>query len=104
MTKLANFHPGEAVHCYLSSVASSSGAIVDLTAIKFAYWPPTTAGASVCTSSGSGFTSGSSGNYYYEVTPTTAQVGLWHYRWSSTGTYALTQWGSFRVIDPPRST
>lgn len=106
MTKLANFHPGEAVHCYLSSVASSSGGIVDLEAgtIKFSYWPPTTAAGSVCTSSGSGFTTGSSGNYYYEVTPTTAETGVWHYRWSSTGTYALTQWSAFRVLEPPRST
>ena len=104
MSNLSNFHPGEAVHCYLSSCASSSGAIVDPTLLKFTYWPPTTEAPTICTSSGSGYTSGSSGNYYYEVIPTTAQIGIWHYRWQSTGSYRLSQWGAFRVIDPPRST
>lgn len=105
MANLSNFYPGETVHCYLSSCASSSGGIVEPVGLKFTYWPPTTAGATVCTSSGSGFTTGSSGNYYYAVTPTTAQVGMWHYRWTSTGgSYPLAQWGAFRVIDPPRST
>jgi hypothetical protein len=102
---LSNFHPGEAVHCYLTSCASSSGAIVDPDAgtLKFSYWPPTTAGVTIATTSGL-ITTGTSGNYSAEIVPTTAEVGIWHYRWSSTGSYKLAQWGTFRVIDPARST
>lgn len=102
---LTNFHPGEAVHCYLTSAASSSGAIVDPIPLKFSYFPPTTETPTIATTSGSVITSGgSSGLYYAEVIPTTAQIGVWHYRWSSTGDYKLTQWGTFNVADPPRST
>jgi hypothetical protein len=98
------FHPGEAVHCYLTSCASSSGEIVEPTPIKLTYWPPTTEAGTIATTSGIVSTGGSSGAYYAEIVPTTAQVGVWNYRWSSTGTYKLTQWGAFRVIEPPRST
>jgi len=102
---LSNFHPGEAVHCYLTSCASSSGAIVDPTPLLFSYFPPTTQTPTVATTSGSVITTGgSSGLYYAEIVPTTAQIGLWNYRWSSTGAYKFAQWGSFRVIEPPRST
>ncbi len=100
---LANFHPGESVHAYLSDCASSSGAIVDPTLLKFIYWPANGTVA-IATTSGIITTGGSSGLYYASMTPTTSEVGLWHYRWSSTGTYTLTLWGEFRVIDPPRST
>ncbi len=100
---LSNFHPGEAVRCYLTSCASSSGGIVDPDVLRFAYWTP--AGAvTITTTSGLITTGGSSGLYYAEVVPTTSEIGRWDYRWSSTGTYKLSQWGAFRVIDPPRST
>lgn len=98
-----NAHPGEVVHCYLVDVATSSGAIADPSGLKFSYWP---AGGTVtvATTSGSIITTGTSGNYYAEVIPTTSEIGIWDYRWSSTGDYKITQWGSFRVLDPPRST
>lgn len=102
---LANFHPGESVHAYLSDCATSSGAIFDPTPLKFTFWPASGSAPTVATTSGTVITSGgSSGLYYASMTPTTSEVGLWHYRWSSTGTYVLTLWGEFRVIDPPRST
>ncbi len=101
---LTPFYPGEVIHCYLSSVASSSGGIVDPTPLLFTYFPPTTEAPTVATTSGSVITTGISGTYYASITPTTAQVGTWHYRWSATGNYPLSQWGAFRVIEPPRST
>lgn len=101
---LSGFLPGETVHCYLSSCATSSGGIVTPTPIMFDYWWPTSTDRTRLTTS-SGITTGdSSGEYYAEVVPTTSQVGLWDYRWSSTGTYKITQWGSFKVLEPPRST
>ena len=39
MASMTNFYPGETVHCYLSSCASSSGGIVDPTALKFVVLP-----------------------------------------------------------------
>lgn len=102
---LESFHPGEAVHCYLSSCASSSGAIVDPTPLLFTYWPANATGPTIATTSGSVITTGgSSGLYYAEVVPTTGQVGRWDYRWSSTGSYKMAQWGAFRVLEPARST
>jgi hypothetical protein len=101
---LSNFHPGEAVRCYLTSCASSSGGIVDPTPLLFTYWSPSGTGT-VATTSGSVITTGgSSGLYYAEVVPTTSEIGRWDYRWSSTGTYKLAQWGAFRVLEPARST
>lgn len=100
-----NFHPGEQVHCYLSSCASSSGGIVTPTPVYFDYWWPTSTDRTRLTTAAGGITTGdSSGEYYATLTPTTSQIGLWAYRWSSTGSNPLTQWGSFRVLDPPRST
>jgi len=98
-----NAHPGETVRCYLVDVQSSSGGITDPTPLLFTYWPASASGT-IATTSGSIIATGTSGNYYASVTPTTAQVGLWDYRWSSTGDYKLSQWGSFKVLEPPRST
>ena len=98
-----NFSPGEAIHCYLSDVASSSGAITDPTPLLFAYWPPNSAVAVATTAAG--ITDGaSSGQFYAQVVATTSQIGMWHYRWSSTGDYKISQWGAFKVLEPPRST
>lgn len=98
------FDAGEAVHCYLTSCASSSGGIVDPTPLKFAYWPPTTESATIGTTNTLVTTGASSGQFYCEVVPASSQTGLWHYHWYSTGSYRLSQWGAFRVIEPPRST
>jgi hypothetical protein len=97
------FHPGEAVHVYMTSCASSSGGIVDPTPLYLTYWTP--AGrVTVATTSAAILSGGAVGQWYAEIVPTTSEVGIWDYRWSSTGTYRLSQWQSFRVIDPPRST
>lgn len=102
---MESFHPGEAVHCYLTSAASSSGGIVDPTPLYFDYWGPTSTDRTrLTTDSTTLSTGGSSGQWYAEVVPTTSGIGVWDYRWSSTGTYRLNQWGSFRVLEPARST
>ncbi len=97
-----NFHPGEAVRLYITSIASSSGGIADPEPLKLSYWAPNSAVLVATTSEA--ITYDSSGAYHAEVVPTTSQVGRWDYRWSSTGDYPLSQWGAFRVLEPVRST
>ena len=92
-----------AINVYdVGDVVRVSGAFTDAddvaadpSGVQFAYEGPDGVAETLVYGTDAELVKASTGNYYVDLTPTTA--GDWHYRWIGTGTGAGAQLGQFSV-------
>lgn len=80
----------------LSATFQVGGNDTDPTTVALEYKNPDGTESTVTTT---GLTSTGTGHYYLDITPTSTEIGIWHYRFTGTGTCAVADEESFMILE-----